>query len=52
MLATTEQANWDSVEPFEGKKNLLLVLPKQRQNFIWAHIIIVTIVICLLMENK
>ena len=34
------------------RKSLILILVKQTQNFAWDFIIIMTIVICLLMENK
>ena len=33
-------------------KSLILILVKQTQNFVWDFIIIMTTVICLLMENK
>ena len=34
------------------KKNLVLILAKQIQNFAWVCITMVIIVICLLMQNK
>ena len=34
------------------KKNLVLILVKETQNFVWVCIIILIIIICLLMEKK
>ena len=34
------------------KKNLVLILLKQTQNFVWVYIIMLITVICLLMKKK
>ena len=34
------------------RKNLVLILLNQMQNFAWVYIIMMIIVICLLMEKK
>ena len=48
MLLVGNQKEYDVIEDLLQYKSLVIVLVKQRHNFVWVCITIVIIVICLL----